>query len=250
MIPATREDLKTYCLRKLGFPVININVDDDQLEDRIDECITYGQTYHYDLKKLAYTKYQMTANDIASNPISIQMSANTIGVNRIFTISSSEGTSTNDGFNMFDINYQIRLNELYDYTAGDYTYFEIANEHLRMLEMLFTGEIPIAYNRYNQQLNIFAAPGRFNEGNWTIIEVYLAMDPTDAFWGDPWVIKYCTALFKKQWGENLKKFQSVTLPGGMVLNGQQIWNEAHEDCLRWEEELRKSFEDPPCWIFG
>jgi hypothetical protein len=250
MIPLTRQQFKDYCLRQLGFPVIKIELDEDQIEDNIDTAVIMMQTYHYDGKMKVYYKYQMTANDVANNPIQVQLSNNIIGIGKLFTISSSQGTSTKDGFNMFDINYQIRLNELYDYTAGDYTYFEIANEHLRMLEMLFTGEIPLTYNRYSNVVNIWAAPDRFGPGDWTIIEAFQSLDPTMTFWQDPWLKNYGTALLKRQWGTNLKKYQSVTLPSGMVLNGQQIYNEADAECKRLEEQIRVEYEDPTQFIFG
>jgi len=250
MIPSDRATLKTYCLRKLGAPVININVDDEQLEDRIDEAIQRFQIFHYDGSEKWYTSHQITAGDMANNYI--QMANDVIGVTRIFTLASSQTNSAGSGgFNMFDINYQIRLNELYDYTAGDYVYFELANEHLRMLEMLFTGEIPIRYNRYTNILYIDAAWNtRFTPGQYLIVELYRALDNTSKFWGDRWLTEYTTALFKEQWGQNLKKFNSVTLPGGMILNGQQIYNEAYEDKLRLEKQLRDEFEAPPEFIVG
>jgi hypothetical protein len=249
MIPTDRASLKTFVLRKLGAPVITINVDPDQVDDRIDEAVLLFQTYHYDGKQQVYTSINVTSNMV--NTKSVVMPANTIGVTRIFTLGGSSTSSDGTSFNMFDINYQIRLNELYDYTAGDYTYFELANEHLRMLEMLFTGELPIRYNRYNNTLFIDAQwKGKINPGSFIIAECYAVLDNTATFWGDPWLIKYTTALVKQQWGENLKKFGATTLPGGMVLNGQQIWNEADLEREKLEKKLRDEFEDPPEFIFG
>lgn len=250
MLPQSRTDLQEYALRELGFPVIDINVDEDQLQDRIDQALLRFQTYHYDGKLLWYNSHLITANDVTNKYV--QCTANTIGVTRIFTLSgSSTNSAGNGGFNMFDINYQIRLNELYDYTAGDYVYFELANEHLRMLEMMFTGETPIRYNRYTNLLYIdFDWKTRVQPGDYIIIEQYIQLPAGSTQWGDPWLLEYTTALIKRQWGTNLKKFQSVTLPGGMILNGQQIYNEANDDCLRLEKQLRDEFEDPPLWIFG
>lgn len=250
MIPTTRETYKKYCLHKLGDPVVRINIDQDQLDERIDEAVLQFQTYHYDGKMLWYTSHQVTANDVTNN--SIQMANDVIGVTRIFTLSGSATSSTQGGgFNMFDINYQIRLNELYDYTAGDYVYFELANQHLRMLEMLFTGEIPLRYNRYNNILHIDADwRARFGIGDYIIIELYRQLDPTDKFWSDPWLLKYGTALIKQQWGTNLKKFQSVTLPGGMILNGKEIYDEATKEVETLEETLRNEYEDPPGFLVG
>lgn len=252
MLPLNRTNFKTYCLRQLGAPVIDINLDDDQIEDRIDEAVLLFQTYHYDGSLLSYMKYQLTANDLNTNPVEITVPSEIIGVTRIFTISSSQGTSTAQGFNMFDINYQIRLNELYDYTAGDYVYFEIANEHLRMLEIMFTGEIPIRYNRYTGLLYVDCQDsGRFNAGDWIVAEVYVSLDPSNTYWQDPWLQSYATALLKRQWGTNLKLYGSITLPGGMILNGQTMYNEADEDVKRLYAQLRSDYEQPAIpFIFG
>ena len=247
--PTDRQSLKNYCLRKLGSPVIKINVDPEQLDDRIDEAITRFQTFHYDGKVKWYTSHQITQTDMTNRYITLD--PNIIGVMRIFTLQGSSTVSTGQGFNMFDINYQIRLNELYDYTAGDYTYFELANEHLRMLEMMFTGEIPIRYNRYENILYIDADwPTRFTIGDFIIIENYRVLDNTTGFWNDDWLKKYSTSLIKEQWGTNLKLYGSVTLPGGMILNGQQIYNEAIVEKEALEKQLRDEFEDPPEWFLG
>lgn len=250
MNPTTRAQLKDYCLRKLGAPVIEINVDDEQLEDRLDEAITRFQTFHYDGKEKAYTSHLITSGDIANTYI--QMANDVIGVTRIFTLSGSyTNSSGSGGFNMFDINYQIRLNELYDFMSGDYVYFELANQHIRMLEMMFTGEIPIRYNKYTNVLHIDADWRlRFPAGNYILIEVYRALGAGVAFYGDDWLRKYTTALFKEQWGTNIKKFGSVSLPGGMILNGQQIYNEAVEEKEKLENQLRDEFEDPPEFLVG
>lgn len=253
MLPSSRQTFKQYCLRKLGHPVITINVDESQVEDRVDEALALGQMYHYDLREPWYVSYKMTANDISNQCITLPNEI--IGVTGLFTLSSAQFTSTGaSGFNMFDINYQIRLNELYDYTAGDYVYFEMANEHLRMLEMLFTGEIPIRFNRYNHILYIDANwAARFaqsGDGPYIMIYGYRALDNWANFWCDPWLMKYGTALIKRQWGSNLLKFGSVALPGGMVLQGDKIYNEAVRECELLEKELRDQWEDPPQWIFG
>jgi hypothetical protein len=152
-IPASRTDLKLYCLRKLGFPVIELNLDDDQIEDRIDEAITLWQQFHFDAVQKVYMSHLVTQDDIDNRWIPID--PNVIGVTRIFTLSTQVvNSAATNNFNMFDINYQIRLNELYDFTSADYTYFELANQHIRTLEMLFIGEVPIRFNRYDDKLYI------------------------------------------------------------------------------------------------
>jgi hypothetical protein len=249
MLPTDRNSLKLYCLRKLGYPIVTINIDPEQIEDRIDEAITRFQTFHYDGKVKWYTSHQITTDDMTNRYVT--MDDNVIGVTRIFILQGSSTVSTGEGFNMWDINYQIRLNELYDYTAGDYTYFELANEHLRMLEMMFTGEIPIRYNRYENKLYIDADwPARFAVGRYIVIEHYRVLDSSTKFWQDDFLLRYTTCLIKRQWGENLKLFNSVTLPGGMILNGQRIYDEAVEEQQKLERQLRDEFEDPPEWYVG
>lgn len=256
MLPTDRKSLKLFCLRKLGHPVINIDCDDDQVEDRIDEAVLMFQNFHFDGTMKAYTAIKITAAMIANNTGGIangvQMPVGTFGVTRIFTLSGSSTTSSSSGgFNMFDINYQIRLNELYDYTAGDYTYFELANQHLRMLEMLFTGEIPIRYNRYTNVLYIDCDWAvRFGPGMFIIPEVYQTLSTTALFYQDPWLIDYTTALIKEQWGSNLSKFNSVTLPGGMVLNGQKIFDEAVVKKAQLIEDLHHKYSEPPEFLIG
>jgi hypothetical protein len=236
-------------MRQLGFPVLKLNLDEDQMQDRIDQAITRFQTFHYDGKVAWYTSYKIQPVDFTNK--FINMPSDIIGVMRIFTLQGSSTVSTGQGFNMWDINYQIRLNELYDYTAGDYTYFELANEHLRMLEMLFTGEIPIRYNRYENKLYIDADwPARFSAGDYIIVQCYRQLDTSVNFYQDDWLMRYTTALFKEQWGTNLKLYGSVTLPGGMILNGQKIYDEALEEKRLLEQQLRNEFEDPAEWFVG
>ena len=251
-IPASRSQLKDYCLRKLGFPVVEINIDDDQIEDRIDEAISLWQQFHYDAVKKVYASKLITSTDVTNKYVTLD--SNVIGVTRIFTLSTNAvNSAAGQSFNMFDINYQIRLNELYDFTSADYTYFELANQHIRTLQMLFIGEVPIRYNRHEDKLFIDVNWGKtVTAGERIIIECYVVLDTTTntKLWNDNWVKRYTTVLIKRQWGENLKKFNGVQLPGGIMLNGQQIWDEAEKQCTELEAELRDMYEEPPQWEVG
>jgi hypothetical protein len=250
MKPSTREELKLYCLRSLGFPVVNINVDDDQLEDRIDEAIDMFQTFHYDGLEKVYTSHQVVAGDYANSYVT--MADDVVSVSHIWTLASSSTSSSQaGGFNMWDINYQIRMNELYNYVSGDYTYFTLANQHIRTLEMLFTGEVPIRFNRYTHKLHIDAHwETKFMEGSYFIIECYKTLPDSSTFWGDNWLKDYTTALFKRQWGNNLKKHKGIKLPGGVELDGQGIWAEAVQEIESLEEKLRDQFEQPIPFLVG
>jgi hypothetical protein len=257
-VPASRTDLRDYCLRRLGFPVIEINIDPDQIEDRIDEAIAYWQQFHYDAVQKMYAAHKVTQTDVTNGWIA--MDSNVIGVTRIFTLSTDQTNSAaTNQFNMFDINYQIRLNELYDFTSADYTYFELANQHIRTLEMLFIGDVPIRYNRYDNKLYLDVNwNGEVGIGSYIIAEVYIVLDTETLsttpgvyyFWNDNWLKRYTTCLIKEQWGNNLKKFNGVQLPGGIALNGQQIYDEAVAEKKELEVELRDIYEAPPMWEVG
>ena len=252
--PTSRTELKDYALRKLGFPVVEINVDDDQLDDRIDDALTMYQQFHFDAVEKTYMKHQLTTGDMANNYVLMPNSV--IGVTRIFPIATDSVNSTNTGnFNMFDLTYQLRLNELYDFTSADYVYYALAKQHIRTLDLLFIGEQPIRFTRSNEKLFIdtnWTGSGKIKAGDYLIVDCYKIVDPNEAtaIWSDNWLKKYTTALFKKQWGENLKKFAGVQLPGGIMLNGQQIWNEAVDEIEHLEEKLRDTYEEPPQFEIG
>jgi len=274
--PNTRVEFKEYCLRKLGAPVLKINVDDDQVDDRVDEAILLFESFHQEGKNLWYAKYTMdsnntygtdangliqTANAAASNNVIltnkfILLDESVIGVTRIFPLTGNHVGTGGQGFNMFDLNYQIRLNEMYSMTNGDMQYFEMANQYLRTMEMMFIGDVPIRFNKfdiYNGKPRLFI-DGDFSyrlvDNQIIVIECFRRLDASSAYWSEPWLQKYATSLIKEQWGTNIKKFASATLPGGMVLNGQQIYDEAIKEKAELEEKLRSDFEDPPMPLMG
>jgi len=243
----TRTQFKEYCLRRLGFPVIEINIDDDQVEDRIDDALQYWQDYHFDgLQKIYFIKRidQTDINNRYLNLAEARDSANNLseitGVTRIFPMYDSQATIT-----MFDLRYQLRLNELYDFTSASYINYTMTMQHLRMLEQLFTGEVPIRYQRHMQKLFIDWAWGssQVPVGQVVIIECYGVINP-DAYgrvWNDRWLKEYATALIKRSWGNNLKKFAGVQLPGGVILNGDKIYNEAVDEIKLLEADMEKNY---------
>ena len=250
--PNSKDTLKDYCLRRLGFPVVDINVDDDQLDDRIDDAIQLYQEYHYDGTEESYLAYQVTAGDIANSYVTL--SDNIIAVSRVLPLSSATVASTsNGGVNMFDLNYQIRLNDFYNLTASSYTYYVIAREHMEMLHMLITGEILYDFNKKTHQLKIYLDwAGRLQAGDYLVFETQRIVDPNvyTSMYNDSFMKEYTTQLFKKQWGENLKKYGNYVLPGGITINGQQIYDEASAELLRLEDKLRDTYEAPPEFIVG
>lgn len=245
--PASRAQLKDYCLRKLGFPVIDINVDDDQLEDRIDDALQKFREFHYDGSELIYLGHEVTDGDISNTYV--QLADSIIGVRRIMPImSSSISSSANQGFNIFDINYQIRLNDFYTLISSSYTYYVIAREHLSMLDMIITGEIPFTYNKkVNRIEGFFDWSGRLNAGDHIVFEATRIVDP-DTYakvFDDLWLKKYTTSLFKMQWASNVTKYSNYALPGGMTINGEKLYTDSLMEIEKLEAELRDVYEEPP-----
>ena len=253
-----RQEFKDYCLRRLGFPVIDINIDDEQVEDRIDDAMQYWQDYHFDgLQKVYYIK-AVTQQDINQRYIDMRPSVtkdasnnslNIVGVTRIFPVSDSQAT-----INMFDLRYQLRLNELYDFTSASYINYTLTMQHLRSLEILFTGEVPIRFQRHMHKLFIDWAWGASEAPVGTIVvaECYAMINPDvyNAVWDDRWLKRYATALIKRNWGDNLKKFQGVQLLGGVTLNGDKIYEDAVEEIKQLEQEMETNYGAPLEWFMN
>lgn len=238
--------MKDWCLRDLGFPVIEINVDDDQVDNRIDEAFSYFQQFHFDGVERWYLKHQVTSTDITNEYIPIPDSI--LGINRIFPIGS-----TNASVNMFDLRYQLRLHELYDFTSTSYVNYVLTQQHIRTLDMLFSGETPIRFNRHTNKLYIDQNwISGIQAGEWIVIEGFIILDPNTytKVYGDRMLLKYATALIKKQWGNNMKKFGGMQLPGGITMNGQTIFDEAVQEIKDLEALIRDTYEEPPQFLVG
>jgi len=246
----SRSAFKDYCLRRLGFPVIEINVDDDQVEDRIDDALQYWQDYHFDgLQKVYYVKALLQSDvnqrylDLTAARDSSNNATQIAGVTRIFPLYDSQAS-----INMFDLRYQLRLNELYDFTSASYINYTMTQQHLRMLEQQFTGEVPIRFQRHTQRLYIDWAWGSSQAPAGTVVvaECYATIDPaiyTQA-WNDRWLKEYATALIKRSWGNNLKKFNGIQLPGGVTLNGDKIYQEAADEINVLHAEIGDKYGAP------
>jgi hypothetical protein len=250
--PESREQLKEYCLRRLGFPVIDINVDDDQLEDRIDDALSKYREFHYDGTDETYLAHKVTATDIRNKQIKV--CDNIIGITRVLPITgSSISSQSGTGFNIFDINYQIRLNDFYNLLSSSYTYYYIARQHLSMLDMIVTGELPFSYNKKNNILEIqMDWNSRLTAGDYIVFEGFRIVDPEvySKIYSDNWLKSYTTALIKRQWGSNLTKYANYTLPGGLVVNGDKIYTDAVDEVEKLEFKLRDEFEAPASMIMG
>ena len=258
-VPNTRETLKQYALRALGKPVIEINVDDDQLEDRIDEALQYYAQYHYDAIRRTYLKYQYTQEDKTrilgnSTETTTKNSVTTswkegngfiIVPESVFSVINIFPFSDKGNLNLFDVRYQLRLNDLYDFSSTSVINYDIVLRHLDFLDHILVGEKPLRFNQNDNRLYIdMDWQNDLQVGEYLVIECYRKLDPdvyTDVY-NDMILKRYVTALFKKQWGANLSKFNGVAMVGGVTLNGQQIFSEALTDVEKLEIEIRKSFE--------
>lgn len=243
--PTSRSEFKAYCLRKLGAPVIEINVEDDQVEDRIDEALKYYWDYHFDGTERVYYKHLITSTNKSDQYITLP--ENIIGAVRIFNIGDPMVSN-----NLFDIRYQIALNDLYSLTSVSMIPYFMAFQHIQLLEQLLVGQQPIRYNRHTDKLHVDMDWNKVNVGNYLIVEAYQVLDPdtyTDA-WSDRFLSRYATALIKKQWGTNLSKFTGMQLPGGVQFNGDKIYNDAVNEIEQMEKDMASSYSLPAYDMIG
>ena len=294
--PSTRTTLKEYCLRNLGKPVIDINVDDDQVEDRLDEALQYFAQYHTDGVERMYLKYKVTADDVTRLTKNKSFNVDekgTVGEN----IELEDATDTSAGdiqgedggqiltedstlvrttyeetqnylvipdavisvlnvfplsdranLNMFDVRYQLRLNDLYDFSSTSIVHYEMTMRHLDFLDHILVGEKPIRFNQLSNRLYIDQDwANDIDAGEYLIIECYRKLDPNDHtdIFDDLYLKRYATTLIKRQWGQNLSKFSGTAMLGGVTLNGPELFSSAIEEQRQLEDEIRLNYEEPP-----
>lgn len=248
--PNSRQELKDYCLRALGHPVIEVNVEDSQVEDRIDESLQYFARWHHDGGSKMYYTYQLTAEDISrkwidTNPIDPAI----ITINRIFQMGFNISTH-----NIFNIRYQLALNDFYGLRTGqtNLNYYVSTMQYIEMLQQLLDPEKQIRFNRVNNRLYIDATTSDMFPGVYLMIEAYAMFNPESAteIYNDHFLKKYTTALIKKQWGVNLSKYEGMPLPGNVTFNGSKIYQEAMEEIAKLEEDVQTKYQLPPDFITG
>jgi hypothetical protein len=327
MVPATRQEFKDHCLRRLGWPVIEINVDDDQVDDRVDEALRYYWDYHFDGTEKMYFKYVVqdkdrpgrlsevlvtsggtsysnadavvitpAAGDITGSGAVASITTNANGVITsvnvsnagskyrlppVITVSSGTGSgatfqSFNGGYitipeniigivnifpvgdpatstgDLFNIRYQIALNDLYTLTSVSMIPYYMVMTHLALIQEMLVGKQPLRYNRHTNRMYVDANWDSIPAGYFLLVEAYNIVDPnvyTDV-WGDRWLSRYASALIKKQWGSNLTKFSGLSLPGGVQFNGEKIYNDAQAEIDRMEEEMIHSYSLPATDMIG
>ncbi len=267
----TRETMKQYCLRALGKPVIEINVEDDQVEDRIDEALQYFAQYHYDGVERMYLKHVVTAADITRARSDETLSTVTDTADSTVTSVWTEGKNyiplpssvmsvvnvfpftDKAALNLFDVRYQLRLNDLYDFSSTSIIHYDMTLRHLDLLDHILVGERPVRYNMHKNRLYIdMDWANDVSAGDYLVIECHRKLNPstfTDIF-DDMFLKKYTIQLIKRQWGANLIKFQGVAMLGGVQLNGEQLYTQAQEEINKLEEQIQLSYELPPQYMVG
>jgi len=248
--PNSRDTLIDYCKRRLGEPVIEVNVDEDQLEDRVDEAIQYFQEFHSDATYRAYVSHELTADDITNKYITT--SSEVHHVTRVFPVISSASASKN----LFNLRYQMHLSELTDMSqfAGDIAYYEQIQQYLSLLDMTLNGHTMTDFSRRQNRIYLF---GHIEDldivaGDYIVYEVYNTIQPNThtSIYNDMWLKEYTTALIKQQWGMNLMKFEGMQLPGGVILNGRQLFDDAQGEIEDLRERIRLEHELPADFFIG
>ena len=278
--PSTRQGLIDYCFRKLGAPVLEINVDDDQVDDLVDDAIQLFNERHFDGIERMYLKYKLTDADIArgsakntdgvgivtttatSTNVSglgtitskwyetsnfLQVPDSIVGVEKIFKFDTS---SISGG--MFSIKYQLFLNDLYYFNSVELLQYAMTKTYLEDIDFLLTTDKQIRFNKRQDRLYLDIDWGSETPGNWLILDCYRALDPTSftQAYNDIFLKKYLTSLIKRQWGQNLLKFKGTKLPGGIELNGREIYDDAERELAEIKEKMALEYELPPYDFIG
>ena len=248
--PNSRGTLADYCKRRLGEPVIEVNIDEDQVEDRIDESLQYYREFHSDATVRTYLKHLVTATDVTNQYIPI--ATNIIFISKMFPVAGG----IVGGSGMFDIKYQMMLNNIHDLMnfAGDLAYYEQMQQYLSTLDMKLNGAPQVQFSRRQNRLYVFGdfADKDIVAGDYIVAEVYTEVSDSDhtSIFNDMFVKEYTTALIKQQWGQNLIKFEGMQLPGGVILNGRQIYDDATAEIATLRENIRSEHEFPPDFFVG
>jgi len=275
--PSTRGELIDYCKRQLGAPVLEINVADEQIEDIIDDAVQFFQERHFDGVYQSYRKYAITQADIdrgqggttgagittttvdttvgvttqfsyTENSNYLPIPPEVIGVTKIFHFDGSN-TITN---NMFSVKYQLFLNDIYYWGATELLSYAMVKTYLEDINFLLTTEKQIRFNKRQDRLYLDIDWGSVSVGDYLVIDCFTLLDPSSypRVWNDSFIKPYATALIKRQWGQNMSKFQGVKLPGGIELNGIEMYEQAEKELERIREMMSNTYELPPLDMIG
>jgi hypothetical protein len=277
--PSTRQELIDYCKRKLGYPVLEINVADEQIEDLVDDAIQFFQERHFDGVYPTFFKYKIRQEDIdrgrarPANGVGIsttsvttnivgaattfsyyensnylQVPPSIIGINKIFHYDGANSIT----HNMFSVKYQLFLNDIYYWGATEILSYAMVKTYLEDLDFLLTTQKQIRFNKRQDRLYLDIDWSAATVDSYFIIDCYSTLDPNDysRVWNDSFIKPYLTSLIKRQWGQNLIKFQGVKLPGGIELNGRQIYDDAQRELDILMEKMSNTYELPPLDMIG
>ena len=275
--PSSRSTFKEYCLRQLGAPVLEVNVADEQVDDLVDDALQYFHERHFDGVGQVYLKYKITQADIdrgkGTNEVGIvttsasasingtpttfqfeensnylQVPPEVLGITKIFRFDGSN-TVTN---NMFSVRYQLFLNDIYYWGSTELLTYAMTKTYLEDIDFLLTTEKQIRFNQRQDRLYLDLDWGSVSVNDYLVIDCTRLLDPNDftRVYNDSFLKKYLTALIKRQWGQNLIKFQGVKLPGGIELNGRQIYDDAEKELTRIREIMSNTYELPPLDMIG
>ena len=279
--PSTRQELIDYCKRQLGAPVLEINIADEQVEDLLDDAIQYFQERHFDGVYPALFKYKLTQDDIDrgtsqpgkadsvgittvtatedfdgstqtftwnENGNYLKVPDNIIGVTKIFHFDGSNAITSN----MFSVKYQLFLNDIYYWGATELLSYAMVKTYLEDINFLLTTQKQIRFNKRQQRLYLDIDWNTVSKDDYIIVDCFSTLDPNDysKVFNDSFLKKYLTALMKRQWGQNLIKFAGVKLPGGIELNGRQIYDDAEKDLEKIQEMMSNTYELPPLDMIG
>jgi hypothetical protein len=283
--PSTRQELIDYCKRQLGAPVLEINVADEQISDLVDDAVQYFQQRHFDGVSQVYLKYQITQEDIdrgkarpnvvsggtnagiastsATSSIGgtdvtftyyensnyLQVPPDIIGVTKVFKYDDAQSVSVS---NMFSFKYQLFLNDIYYWGQTDLLSYSMAMSYLETTDFLLNTHKQIRFNQRQDRMYLDVDWANLRVGEFIIIDCFRQMDGNsfNRVWNDPFLKKYLTALMKKQWGQNLIKFQGVKLPGGVELNGRQIYDDGVKELEDIKTQMSSTYELPPLDLIG
>ena len=244
MIPKTRSEFIQFCMRRLGAPVITINISEEQADDCLDQALYFFNEYHMDGGNTTYWVHALTADELASKQV--VMPDNIIGVTRIFPFGMALSSNS-----LFNVKYQFLMQDLYSMTNVSLLPYTMMMTHLAQLEEILVGQTPIRYTRHENILYLDADMTSIAEGEFIVVEAYYAIDPntTPDVWRDKWFQEYAVALMQKQWGTNLSRF-TAQMPSGITLNGQKILDDAVMQIDRLEKEAIHTFSLPSAVWMG
>lgn len=285
--PTTRQELIDYCLRRLGAPVLEINVDDDQVDDLVDDTIQFFNERHFDGVERMYLKHKITTADIErgrgltsgsttvnsetgvgivtttgtstdsgagsftstfyENSNYIQVPDPVIGIEKVFKFNTSEISGS-----MFSVKYQLFLNDIYNFNSIDLLQYSMVKTYLSDIDYLLTTDKQIRFTKNQNRLYLDIDFGELKEGDFLVIDCFRALDPANfaKIYNDSFVKRYLTALIKRQWGQNLIKFRGVKLPGGIELNGREIYEDAEKELDEIKSKMSMDYELPPLDFIG